>query len=178
MTHKLVFFFILLLCIACSKEKEIPAQGEFFSLRSALEEEKKRLKPDVSVITKYIQFGEANEKKDFNKPDWDSEFEPFLEYDINRPSWKNSYKADSSFSGDSTLIRYIAIDSSMKVKWMEIVLVNDRFKSMQGRTHSRSAWYALSQQVYYQADSGFSIRGARKAVLSDSVTYSIRVNFN
>src|SRR3546814_3195671 len=75
-----------------------------------------RLDREQPQVEKTVMKNDQQEHRSMNGLDWKTELKVFLNSDINKPAWRDSYKVDSSGSG----LRYQALEPDLKVRSIHI----------------------------------------------------------
>ena len=156
------------------KQKEIypfasEEQKEIESLISENENTdivKKKLIPDEQLIdlkTSLIRLMETQK--------------PFLEADINKPSWKRSYSIDSTTSGNEVQIMYSALEPKLNVRSIEIRKTNNVPTRIKIITEKQNAYYHALQTMEYSPSKEYIISGGQKVILADTTSYLIHSVF-
>jgi len=126
MKYKFLTLFILGLSLivhltACSGSDKSPIGVQFdpqpyFSLEEFFNSEIERLQLDSGEILKTVEINGSVESKPVRIENWKSEFASFIDADINKSAWVNSYSVENT---DST-VSYISTEPSLKTKHIHI----------------------------------------------------------
>ena len=123
-------YLMMILLLACSKEPSSTSNSsntfnKYFSLKDFFESEIRNLQSKQIVLHKFATLNGEVEKKALSEIDWKTEFTPFINSDINKPAWKDSYRIDSSASELGLLkINYTAQNPDLRTQ--EIVVTFDK----------------------------------------------------
>lgn|SRR3546814_151578 len=101
---------------ACENTSSTSAEESYFSLERYFEKEIQRLDREQPQVEKTVMKNDQQEHRSMNGLDWKTELKVFLNSDINKPAWRDSYKVDSSGSG----LRYQALEPDLKVRSIHI----------------------------------------------------------
>lgn len=152
--YQKLFILLLVFISSCSNREEVDTKTAFFDMKGFFEAEAKRLTSKKSTVNKSVRQNDQSEVKQKLSVDWDDELALFIASDINKPAWKDSYK----ISGDSIHFSYVAIDTNMRTRSVEIK------KDKQGRpvffkikNITRSKLYESSEELIYIPDSIYKI---------------------
>ena len=118
-----------------------------------------------------------SENKTFNVVDWENELKPFMEDDINKPGWTNSYTVDSSKSDTNTSLNYTAKDSSLPIKKINIISNSDKIIQVNILSGKQSNLYNLSTELNYDPLKGYTIKSAQKVRFVQQTNFEIRTEF-
>ncbi|MDO8991853.1 hypothetical protein [Daejeonella sp.] len=142
----------------------------FFDIKGFFEAEVKRLTSKKSTVNKSVRQNDQAEIKKNLSVDWDNELALFIASDIIKPAWKDSYK----ISGNSLHFNYIAIDTNLRTRSVEIK------KDQQGRAVffkiknlTRSKLYESSEELTYIPDSIYTINKSQSVRFLGNNTYQI-----
>lgn len=165
--------FVLLLVSAC---KDAPSKQEqaYFSISAFLKKEIVQHRIENITLLKTVQQKERTESKKINAPDWENELKPFLEADIDKPAWKNSFSVDSSVNDTIKFIRYKTKDQKIPVKLFRIQYIHEKIKTLFIKIEKSNSWFTLKQELTYTCDEGYSIHSEQQMTLSDISIYEIK----
>jgi len=93
---------VALLLSSCKQEKEIE-QKKYFDLKKLYTSIIQELKVEKPQVEKHWQIGSKKESKTTNDIDWEKELSLFLDADLNKSAYLNSYKI-SEKAGTKTYI--------------------------------------------------------------------------
>ncbi len=152
--YRKLFILLLIFNSSCSSREEIKTKTAFFDIKGFFEAEVKRLKSKKSNVNKsVIQNGQSEVKKNLSV-DWENELALFIASDINKPAWKDSYK----FSGDSLHFNYIAIDTNLRTRTVDIKMDQlGRAVFFKIKNMTRNKLYESSEELTYIPDSIYTI---------------------
>lgn len=163
----------LLFSLSCSPKAGNPAVVSFFSLKDYFQEEAQRLTAKNVSIMKQVKRNTSSESKEIRIEDWEKEFSLFIESDINKISWKNSY--DSSISQDSTI--YLANDSTLRTRKIVIIKNGDRVKEITIQNVVKNYLYSTQENLTYFPDSLYLINKHQNVWLIGENDYLISGRF-
>jgi hypothetical protein len=168
--YRKLFILLLIFISSCSNQKEMKTKTAFFDIKGFFESEVKRLTNKKSTVNKNVRQNDQSEIKRNLSVDWGNELALFIASDINKPAWKDSYK----ISGDSVHFNYLAIDTNLRTRSVEIK------KDQQGRAVffkikniTRSKLYESSEELIYIPDSIYTITKNQSVRLLGKNTYQI-----
>lgn len=122
----IVIFALTIMVFACSKESPSTANtsdtvDKYFSLKDFFESEIQNLQSQQIVLHKFATLNEEVEKKALSEIDWRTEFTPFINSDINKPAWKDSYRIDST-SNEIGQLKIIYTAQNTDLRTQEIAI--------------------------------------------------------
>ena len=88
----------------------------YFSLADYFEKEAARLQQQDPEINKTVAKDDEEERKNIHVADWNKEFSLFIDADINKPAWQNSYRVDSA----GLSVTYTSTDSALRTKQIRV----------------------------------------------------------
>lgn len=115
----LTLLLLLSSCFSESKKKAV-RQIYYFDLQSYFNNQAAMLQKNSKYINKTVAKNNLEEQKLIQVENWKTELSLFIDADINKPAWKESYSKDST----ARKITYTAIDKVLKTQKIEIDLSN------------------------------------------------------
>lgn len=159
---------------ACSSKENLNTTNSYFDIRGFFEKEAIRLQKQGPLIEKKAVHSSQPETKKIKLTDWKTELELFRESDINKPAWRDSYRAIKN----GTDIDYVAVDSSLRTRKISI-----RFSNSGNPTHifilnkTTNLLYSTHEELNYHPDSLYSIRKNQDIRVLGASTYSVEGRF-
>jgi len=161
------------LFISCTQPEPATVR-RYFDLEGYFEQEIIRLEKQNSNVIKTVSRNGLAEKKDNISPNWITELSLFVESDINKPAWSDSYMIRSGKSSTT----YTALESKLRTRSMlirrnkggnikQIVLFNS----------TKNYLYSASEELHYIPDSLYSIKKKQDVILLGSNSYEISGSF-
>jgi hypothetical protein len=159
----------MLILVSCAKpEQKTP--NRYLDLRKLFETEASRLAKLDPKVNKTVSRNQVSETKKDISIDWKNELSLFMESDINKPAWRDSYRIDES----KTDLLYTALDSNLRTrsihikknlngKLMHVFIVN--------KTHNNL--YQSSEELSYIPDSMYHIVKQQHVILLGDNRYEI-----
>lgn len=168
--YRKLFILLFIFNSSCSSREEMKTKTAFFDVKGFFESEVKRLTNKKSTVNKSVRQNDHSEIKKNHSVDWGNELALFIASDINKSAWKDSYKV----SGDSVHFNYVAIDTNLRTRSVEIK------KDQQGRAvffkiknMTRSKLYESSEELTYIPDSIYTINKNQSVRFLGKNTYQI-----
>lgn len=128
--------------------------GSFFDVEGYFRSEAARLKAAGAGLEKTAEAAGETETLTVQEPDWEEELALFIGSDINKPSWRDSYTADSG----GTYLLYEATDPGLRIR--SIRIDRDGRPAVTGiliRRGVRNYLYSSSETLRYYPDSLYEI---------------------
>ncbi|MEO5572423.1 MAG: hypothetical protein ABIT08_09015 [Bacteroidia bacterium] len=163
--------FLFYSCENNSLKKETPA---YFNLKSYFEKQVEELNGNNFKLKKFVSKDAATEEKLFDHPDWKEELKPFSECDINKPSWKNSFHIDSTGDRETFCIKYLAKDSSLKIKSITYCLEHDSLTFIKIEKRTENMYYHFITTLSYFPMKAYSIKSSQKINFTKETTIEVK----
>ncbi len=151
----------------------------FFDLKTYFETEIKRLESkNIKVNKKATLNGETNDMANLSV-DWAKEFAIFVDCDINKPSWKDSYSTDSLVVGLETVTTYAAKGGDKKVKKIMIYKSNtsNRLNKITIAGGTQNLLYSSETELIYVPDILVGVVGRQALFYGKSTTFETEIRF-
>ena len=167
----LIFSFILLLGIAsCKKDSNAGADTKaFFDIKGYFEADSAQLTKANPLVTKTVIHNKVSETQKVHISDWGTELSLFIQSDINRPAWKDSYDASTT----DNITRYTAKDPSLKTQKVLLKTENGKLKWIVILNHTKNVLYENTEKLSYFPDSLYIIAKKQHVRLLGTDTYRI-----
>jgi hypothetical protein len=176
MKTKIIIGLLLLVSLSsCVKNKTDFANEEyFFSLKNYFENEARRLSKEQPTILKEVKRNSSAEEKEMKIQNWEKEFGLFIESDINKISWKDSYQ---EIIHQDTLI-YQSKDPKLRTQEIVIVKENKQIKEIFIKNIIENYLYSSVEELKYYPDSIYQINKKQDVILLGSNAYYIAGYFH
>ncbi len=168
MTGK-AFIPLLLMLASCAEPIEKPA-SPFEDIKGFFEAEVSRLAEIKKTVNKTVKRNEVSETKNNVPVIWKDELALFIESDINKPAWRNSYKTVR----DSSNIYYSATEKGLRTRSISIK------KNPAGHiihvsiiNETKNYLYQSSESLIYIPDSIYLINKNQDVLFLGNNKYSI-----
>lgn len=159
-----------LLLSACHPSAEqVETKEYYFSLKNYFTQEASRLQKANTSIFKEVTRNSETEAKEIVIADWELEFGLFIDSDINKLSWKESY--ETLKKNDSTF--YIQKDSTLKTKKILIVKRDSLVTEVLVENSIQNPLYKSKEKLHYYPDSLYRIEKTQKVRVLGENRYSI-----
>jgi hypothetical protein len=118
MNLRLIFLLLFLGLAACTPEKNQARTGQYYDLASFVESQIGELDSLRPTVEKTVVSGNARETKQISAINWSKELDLFVQADLNKPAYRNSYQVEKV--GDYTLIYRARPGEEVPVKYLKI----------------------------------------------------------
>ena len=165
---------IVLLFSGCfSQEKEKSRQQiYYFDLKGYFSKIAQELNKRNPAINKSISKNDIKESQILTIQNWNQELALFIESDINKSAWKDSYTKDST---ESRII-YTAIDEDLRTQKIEILIEKGILKKIKINAKVDNLLYQTKENLEFIPDSVYRINKYQKVILLGENNYLIRGN--
>jgi hypothetical protein len=161
-------------------EPRQPNQFEkfYFDIENYFADQAKLLSNNYTEVEKLLINNNDTQRVVLNNLIWIEELAPFLNSDINKPAWKDSYRTDSVFD-DETLksISYKSLEDKLPVKQIQLHFTNNTVDHIFIENATRNYVYNSVQVLSYSSGKGFTIEGEQDIILGKDLHYKVVVNF-
>lgn len=171
MNKKLILFAFALGCFGCNQPEESKANTDllYFDVSGYFRREASRLKKINPEIVKEVSVNGAAEQQKLRITDWEEELAVFSNADINKASWKGSFKIEKaehteSYTSNNKRIpvkKVLVCKDKSKVKKLEIIITNNNIL------------YSSGDTLLYYPDSLYQIKKHQKIKLLKAKTYTV-----
>lgn len=159
----------MLFMAACKPEVKQGSGHKYFDLKKYFETEAARLNASRPNITKTVTFNGQPEKKMVTIKNWEQEFDLFSGSDINRPSWRDSYRMIAR--GDS--VTYTAVDDNLRTRRIIIVQKNHKVVHVDISNFTQNLLYKTTEHLVYIPDSVYRIEKHQSVKILGDNDYQI-----
>lgn len=167
----LICSFILLLGIAsCKRDSNAAADTKaFFDIKGYFEADSARLTKENPLVTKTVTHNHIPETQKVHISDWGTELSLFIQSDINRPAWRDSYNVSTT----DNVTRYTAKDPSLKTQKVLLKMENGKLKWLMIINHTKNILYENGEKLSYFPDSLYLIAKKQSVRILGTSTYQI-----
>jgi len=175
MVKKLIGFVFAFGLISCNQEKESKVNTEllYFDIKGYFQKESIRLKKTNPVILKEVDIDGAKETKSLNIKDWEKEFSIFANADINKASWKGSFKIQKLHDG----LIYTSSSKKIPVKSFRIDSFENKVKKIEIIISNKNILYTSGDTLLYYPDSLYLVKKHQKIKLLKEKKYQVKEIF-
>jgi len=160
---------IVLLGIASCKRDSNADTGKFFDIKGYFKADSARLTKENPQITKTVTHNKIPETQKVHISNWGTELSLFIESDINKPAWRNSYDVSTA----ENIISYTAKDSTLKTQRIVIKMENNKVKWITIFNQTKNILYRNSEKLTYIPDSIYVISKKQSIRVLGTDTYRI-----
>lgn len=114
-----------------------------------------------------------SEEKNIKINNWEKEFESFIAADINKASWRGSFKVQK----DNLTTIYLTQNEKIPVKKVEITYLKDKIYGIKIFITTTNRLYTSKDSLVYYPDSLYQIKKLQDIKLMDPKTYQVTGRF-
>lgn len=172
---KIIIGLLLMVSLSsCVKNNNELANGEyFFSLKNYFEGEANRLNLERPTIFKEVKRNDSGEEKNIQIQNWQNEFSLFIESDINKTGWKDSYQ---EITRQDSLI-YRSRDPKLRTQEIVIIQKGEQIKEISIKNIIENYLYSSVEVLKYYPDSFYEINKNQDIIILGRNTYYIAGQF-
>ena len=164
------FLLIFLFISSCSGNPVSVKQNTYWDIEGFFRSEVNRFEKSKPIVNKTVSRNGSKETRSIDNINWNTELSLFIESDINKPAWKDSYKVINN----KNEVTYKASDSSLRTQ--RIHLTKDAkggIKKIWIVNKTSNMLYNSSEELLYITDSIYTITKKQHVVLIGDNQYKI-----
>jgi ABC-type uncharacterized transport system auxiliary subunit len=159
---------------ACNEEVKENQTNKYFDLKGLIERQIKTLNKQKPVVQKTILMSENSENQVVKTIDWAKELELFIQADLNKPAFIQSYQVDSS----STSVKYTLKETeNLPVKYLNITKVGADRINIEALVNNENYLYETERHLTLSLKNNqvthYQIGGFQKIVFGDKKNFKI-----
>jgi hypothetical protein len=173
----LIFLFAIVSTLFPSCKPDNAGEGtapNHFDLAGYFNADTARLTKRNLFITKTVTHNGVTETKKVHIKNWGLELNLFIQSDINKPAWQNSYNVDSS----AVSIIYRAKDPDLKTQLIVINKSTGKIKWIMIYNRTRNHLYQSTENLSYFPDSLYIIKKYQEVRFLGANNYTIKGTLN
>lgn len=170
---------MLLACLACTTDacrpdvKETKGQLAYFDIKGFFTADAAKLNHTHAAITKTIMHNGIAQTRKIVITDWLREFDLFLNSDINKPAWNQSY----SIQKDKDMLIYKAIVPDLKTRSVVVKLAGNKVQWIMINNYTKNMLYENAEKLTYFPDSLCRIQKLQRVRFLGKNEYDIKEVF-
>jgi 2-hydroxy-3-keto-5-methylthiopentenyl-1-phosphate phosphatase len=173
MIKKLFIPVFAIALFSCNQRKEAEANTDlvYFDIKGYFEKEISRLQKLNPVVNKTVSVNGAVESKSSKIADWSKELTIFVNADINKTSWKGSFK---TVKQNETEV-YTSDSKKIPIKKISVTQHGQQVDKIEIIIDNKNILYQSQDTLTYCPDSLYSIKKQQKIRLLKDKKYSVIV---
>jgi hypothetical protein len=166
----LISSLILLGIASCKRDSNAAVDTKaFFDIKGYFQADSARLTKENPLVTKTVTHNQIPETQKIHISDWGTELSLFIQSDINRPAWRNSYNV----SNTENITVYTAKDPGLKTQRVVVKTENGKLKYIMIFNHTKNILYENTEKLSYIPDSLYLIQKRQSVRVLGTDTYRI-----
>lgn len=167
-------FLCFTLGLICCNKPQSKTSIKLIDLKGYFLKEASRLQKQNTPIHKTVTQNGITETKNISVIKWVNELSLFIESDINKPAWENSYLVKKS----NRSIQYIALDTNLKTRKIVVIQdLNQKIIAVEITNQTKNILYSSEERLKYIADSVYQIDKSQHILLIGDTQYKIEGQF-
>jgi hypothetical protein len=167
---KNLIFCLIIFCTSCNiKEQEKINVKTYFDLEEYFNQEILRLSKLNPTINKTVIVNGQAEYKKIKIYNWKQELSSFINSDINKASWRGSFRTIVS----KNLITYTTNNPKIPVKKLEIIYKSNKVFAIKVFVKNVNSLYTSQDSLTYFQDSLYQIKKIQLIRLMDKKEYQV-----
>jgi hypothetical protein len=159
---------------ACNEEIKENQTKKYFDLKGLIEKQIKTLNIQKPLVQKSIVVADSSENQSVKTIDWTKELELFIQADLNKPAFIQSYQVDSSSMG----VKYILKETEkLPVKYLNISRAGEDGISVEALVNTDNYLYETERHLKLSIKNSeltdYQIDGFQKIVFGDKKIFKI-----
>lgn len=165
---------VSLMVLSCSSESQTNQTKKYFDLKGLIESQIKILNKLKPIVQKSILIAEKSENQVVKTIDWAKELALFIQADLNKPAFIQSYQVDSS----STSLKYtLKKTEKLPVKFLNITNVGTDGINIEALVNNDNYLYQTERHLKLSLKNNqvtdYQIDGFQKIVFGDKKVFKI-----
>lgn len=150
----------------------------FFDLENYFQKEIARLQQLQPGVNKKIILNGKVEQQALDSIDFMEELSVFSKSAINRPSWSDQYRVDSTFYQEKLAsLHYEALNDRLKTRKLDIAFSKGQVSEIKVENLLETVIATTEQKLHYQPELGYSIHNMQEIAFSKAQELDIVVLF-
>lgn len=159
---------------ACNEELKENQTKKYFDLKGLIESQIKTLNIQKPLVQKSILIAEKSENQVVKTIDWAKEFEFFIQADLNKPAFTQSYRVDSLSTG----VKYTLKETEkLPVKYLNITKIGAEVIGIQALVKNENYLYETERYLKLSFKNNqvidYQINGYQKIIFGDKKNFKI-----
>ena len=155
--------------LSCSNPKQSPLPP-YFDLQGYINGQVKTLTANKYSIVKNVSVNEKKEEHPITLPDWKQELQPFIDADINKPSWRGNFNVDTVYEINADTEKVVTYTTAIPdIRTKKLALHYDVhtgvITEIEIHNLTDNVLYHFEQQLFYFPMKKYFISTSEKVVL-------------
>ncbi len=159
---------------ACNEKVKENQAKKYFDLKGTIEKQIKMLNSQKPTVQKMVIIADSSENQSVTTIDWAKELELFIQADLNKPAFTQSYQVDSSSMG----VKYTLKETEkLPIKYLNINRVGEDGISIEAMINNNNYLYETERHLKLSIKNNqltnYQIEGFQKIVFGDKKVFKI-----
>jgi hypothetical protein len=159
---------------ACNEEVKENQVKKYFDLKGLIDKQIKTLNTQKPVVQKVVIISNSSENQSVKTIDWSKELELFMQADLNKPAFIQSYQVDSSSMG----VKYTLKETEkLPIKYLNISRAGEDGISVEAMINTDNYLYETERHLKLSLKNNeltdYQIEGFQKIVFGDKKVFKI-----
>ena len=160
--------------ISCNSESKVEQTKKYFDLKGLIERQIKTLNTQKPTVQKSIIMADTSENQLIKTIDWAKELELFIQADLNKPAFVQSYQVDSSSMG----VKYTLKETEkLPVKYLNVNRLGEDGISIEAYINTNNYLYETERHLKLSLRNNqvtdYQIDGFQKIVFGNKKKFKI-----
>ncbi|OWK71199.1 hypothetical protein [Pedobacter sp. AJM] len=176
MIKNLCILVFALAFLSCNPHEEPKANTglPYFDLKGYFGNEIMRLKKAKPIVNKTVSINGVKENKSLHINDWDKELAIFIDADINKNSWKGSFKTNRK----DDIITYTSDNKKIPVKKISVTEKSSKISRIEIIINQKNILFQSQDTLTYLPDQLYQIKKQQKIRFLSTKNYAVIASFN
>ena len=165
---------LIIVATSCQSESAVESTNKYFDLKGLIEKQIKILNSQKPLVQKIVIISDSSESQSIKTINWSKELELFMQADLNKPAFIQSYQVDSS----STSVKY-TLNASEKspVKYLKINRLGEGEIAIEALVNNDNYLYETERHLKLSVKNNnltnYQIDGFQKIVFGNKKVFKI-----
>ncbi len=152
-------------------------QVVFFDLKNYFEAIVEFYEENNIKVNKRVSFGTKTEYKEGLELDWQTEFQTFIDSDINRLAWIDKFEVDTIPAADGFSVLYQNTSPTIPIKQIEVSFSkNEQVKDITIKSQRQSLLYKSKQTLNFKPNVSYSVEGWQRTMMLAKTEFAVKGN--
>ncbi|NBA76029.1 hypothetical protein GOQ04_10785 [Emticicia sp. ODNR4P] len=174
MKNILASLFLMLSVMACNQQVE-QSNHKYFDLKGTFETQIKELSRRKPTVQKSVKVGTTADTQTKVIQDWEKELDFFIQADLNKPAFLNSYQISQN---DSLVTYMLKPTETQLVKEIKLVLKNGKLQQVYALLSDENYLYKTRKEIKADFEHNrlkhYEIDGFQQLVFGEKKAYQIK----
>ena len=165
---------LIIVATSCQSESTVESTKKYFDLKGLIEKQIKILNTQKPLTQKLVVISDSSESQSVKTINWSKELELFMQADLNKPAFIQSYRVDSS----STSVKYtLNASEKLPVKYLKISRLGEDGIAVEALINNNNYLYETERHLKLSVKNNnltnYQIDGFQKIVFGKKKIFKI-----